>query len=314
MDLIRSYFKAQGFFELETPILVPSPAVEPHLSAFQTWYHSPNGKKRRFFLPTSPELALKKAVAAGFGSVFQLARSFRNREPFNPMHRPEFTMLEWYHVPGDYYTVMDDVENLLHYLASNFSGIPASDKAYWKKPVRRRSVAEIFQQHLSISLERAVNDLNYFRRAAEKHLTTASAQNESFDDLFFKLWLTFIEPELGKSEPEIVFDYPPSMAALAECKTTPPFWAERFELYLQGLEIGNAYTELRNARELRRRWEESNQVRRRAGLAPHPWDPQFAKAVDKLPPCGGIAMGIERLLMALTAIREIGQFFLETHL
>ena len=238
INLIRNHFNKLGFFELETPLLVGSPGMEVHLHSFQTQYVTHTGKVQNLHLPTSPEFALKKALGSGFKKVFEIARVFRNNGELSPQHHPEFNMLEWYR-PGDYMDIMDDVETLLDFLSRHFDSIPTTDGGYWNKTVKRTSIQECFKNYAGLDIEQGLNDLDNWRNQAKKVMGEQIPAAENFEDIFFRVWLKLIEPRLGQKRPEIVYDYPSSMAALAQLKQPERRWAERFELYIKGVEIGH---------------------------------------------------------------------------
>jgi len=310
INLIRTWFTSQEFFELETPILVPSPGMEVHLHGFKTTYIDPHDKAWEYYLPTSPEFAIKKALGAGFGKVFEIARVFRNQGELGPQHHPEFNMLEWYR-PGNYLDIMDDVEALLQFISHNFKLEGRPDHFSWDDGITRLSVADCFQQYAQLDLQRGIEDQEYWFESAKKVLGENIPDDDTFEDIFFRIWMKLIEPNLGKYKPEIVFDYPASMAALSKLKASNPTWAERFELYIQGVEIGNAFSELTDSEEQRVRFEAANKERERLGYPPHPVDEDLIRAIGKMGNTGGIAIGIERLLMVLTDETEIHKFFLQ---
>jgi len=309
INLIREFFTEQDFFEIETPLLVPSPGMEVHLHSFATRYVRHDGSEEVLHLPTSPEFAIKKALGAGFKKVFEIARVFRNQGELDSQHHPEFNMLEWYR-PGSYLQIMDNVEVLLEYLARHFNALPLSGGEYWTKSMKRTTIKDCFKIYADIDLESGLKDLEFWRATASEVLSEQIPSDDTFEDIFFRIWLKLIEPQLGKNRPEIVFDYPASMAALSKLKSPENVWAERFELYIQGVEIGNAFSELTDSEEQLKRFEDANRQRETLGYPPHPIDMDFIEAVGKMPPTGGIAIGVERLLMVLTGERDIRQFFL----
>ncbi len=308
INLIRDFFTGAGFFELETPLLVPSPGMEVHLHSFSTTYIHHDGTAEIFHLPTSPEFAIKKALGYGFEKVFEIARVFRNHGELGPQHHPEFNMLEWYR-PGSYLQIMDDTEALLHFLSQRFETTQPSEDFSWGT-IKKTSIQDCFHTYATLDLQRGFTDSGYWRTSAAGVLNETIPDDDSFEDIFFRVWLKLIEPKLGLTQPEIVFDYPASMAALARLKAPDNIWAERFELYIQGIEIGNAFSELTNSEEQTRRFAIANKERQGLGYSPHPIDAEFIEAVGKMPPTGGIAIGIERLLMVLTGETDIRQFFL----
>jgi lysyl-tRNA synthetase class 2 len=309
VNIIRSFFEKQNFFELETPLLVPSPGMEVHLHGFETHYVDHSGKKQAYYLPTSPEFALKKALGSGFDKVFEIARVFRNHGELGPQHHPEFNMLEWYR-PGDYVAIMDDVESLLTYISHHFSHIPLAEGDYWEKSIKRTSIQSCFQEYAGMELATGMSDLDLWRRQAAAALKEIIPVDDSFEDIFFRVWMKLIEPKLGRTRPEIVYDYPASMSALAKLKSPENVWAERFELYIRGVEIGNAFSELIDPVEQRTRFELANNEREKLGYQPHPIDEELIRRLKDMKPTGGIAIGIERLLMVLTLETDIRQCFI----
>ncbi|MBT3632105.1 MAG: EF-P lysine aminoacylase GenX [Candidatus Marinimicrobia bacterium] len=309
INLIREFFTDQDFFELETPLLVPSPGMEVHLHSFSTRYVRHDGSEEVLHLPTSPEFAIKKALGAGFEKVFEIARVFRNHGELGPLHHPEFNMLEWYR-PGSYLEIMDDVDALFKYLSTRFSPLNASLEFSWDEGTSRTSIEECFRKYANLNLKRGLSDIDYWSSASQASLQENIASDDSFEDIFFRVWLKLIEPNLGVSQPEIVFDYPASMAALAKLKAPEDVWSERFEVYIKGVEIGNAFSELTDSAEQDRRFREANEQREGLGHPPHPIDQTFIDSVGEMPRTGGIAIGVERLLMVLTGETDISQFFL----
>lgn len=309
---VRSTFAAWDFVEVETPALQVSPGLEPHLMAFETVLDEPGEEKRPRYLRTSPEFTLKKLLAAGVPRLYELARVFRNGER-GATHHPEFTMLEWYRAQASYRDLMGDCEALLR------AALAASGSAAlrWKgrmsdptQPWLRISVAEAFRRWCAIDLlatapDPAHPDLERLAAAA-RPLGIAPHAGDDWEDLFFRIFLARIEPELGVGSPAILYDYPISMAALARPKPEDPRLAERFELYVCGLELANAFGELTDATVQRRRFEE-DQARKRAryGFA-YPIDEDFLAALAHgLPESAGIALGFDRLVMLATGAERI---------
>lgn len=310
IQLIRRFFDDNGFTEIETPLLVPSPGMETHLHGFKTKYLDNHDNEQELYLPTSPEFAIKKALGGGYEKVYEIARVFRNMGELGPQHHPEFNMLEWYR-PGGYEDVMDDVDSFLLFISQNF---PLADEISgfdWGNGSRRTTLQVCFEDYTDLDLTRGMLDQDYWRSAAEDVLQENVPEDDSFEDVFFRVWMKMIEPQLGVDGPQIVYDYPASMSALAQLKASDTRWAERFELYINGVEIGNAFSELRDADEQRLRFENANKARKRLGYEPHPIDEDLIQAVTRMKPTGGIAMGVERLLMVLTGESDIRQFFLQ---
>ena len=300
---IRRFFDEKDFVEVETPVLVPQPGMEPHLDAFQTAYDA-----RPFFLHTSPEYAMKRLLAAGFERIYQICKVFRN-EPAGRMHSPEFSMLEWYRAYADYTDIMVDTENLIAQLATDLNGEPvirtARHTVDLTPPWQRLSVRDALFHYAGITADPHLETATFIRQAHAKGHATID-ENDSPDLAFFKVFLDGVERHLGTQKPAILCDYPAPMAALAKRKASAPDVAERFEVYIAGMELGNAFTELNDPDEQRQRLTEEAIQRLRDGNPVYPLDEHFLAALEYgMPPSGGIALGIDRLVMLLTGASSI---------
>jgi len=270
VQTIRAFFMARDFLEVETPHRLPGNAPELHIDAevSDDW-----------FLHTSPELCMKRLLAAGYPRLFQLCRCWRQGER-GARHLPEYTMLEWYRSGCDYRALMEDCEALFAALCpeGTLAGVDLTT------PWERLTVAEAFARYGSLSLEEAL--------AAGR-----------FDEII----ALEIEPRLGKKRPTLLLDYPATHAALARRKPDKPHVAERFELYIDGLELANAFSELTDPDEQRRRFEQEEAERRRLGKTPYPTPEKFLKELAALPEAAGIALGVDRLVMLLTGAQTIDE-------
>src|SRR5579884_1582850 len=245
VDGIRRFFKARGFVEVETPLLVSHPGMEPHLEVFETELRTASGRRSRAFLTTSPEYAMKKLLAAGLPRIFQVCKAFRNGEEVSRGHNPEFTMLEWYRANADYTALMDDCEALLGELGS-------------PGPIERLSVEEAFRRYAGLSLDDLAPDAE-----------------TTWEQAFHLVLLDKVEPHLRRT---ILYDYPIQLAALARAKPSDPRFAERFELYVGGLELANAFSELVDPVEQRRRLEAERKERMALGRTVYDLDEDFIRA------------------------------------
>jgi lysyl-tRNA synthetase class 2 len=318
LRLIRSFFSSRDFVEWPTPQLVVSPGLEVHLQGFVTHYLDDRGHSQRCYLPTSPEFSLKKALCAGLERIYEICHCFRNGGETGPLHQCEFTMLEWYRAYADYRAIMNDVEELGIYLheglGSENSSVFRSRQIDWRSPWPKTSLLEVFDHHCGINLERGAKDLEYFRKEACRLLGENAVKRQDFDSLFYQLFLSRIEPQLGLKKPEIIYDYPLNMAGLAAKKPSRPNFAERFEVYVAGVEIANAFTELNDPVEQEVRFREALEEKGRRGYPEVPIDRQFlAELSYGMPPAAGIALGLERLLMALTGTDHIDNLFFLPH-
>jgi lysyl-tRNA synthetase class 2 len=309
---IRAYFAAEDFVEVETPALQVSPGIEPYLNAFVTRIDGARGGHGTLHLHTSPEYAMKKLLVAGEARIFQLARCYRNAER-GPTHHPEFTMLEWYRAHATYRDIMRDCEGILRAAAG------AGGRLRWAgresdphRPWQYLSVAEAFRTQAGIDLLATAPDPQRpdaaALAAAARRIGVRVGDADGWDDIFFRVFLERIEPGLGHPVPTILYDYPVSMAALSRAKPEDPRLAERFELYVCGLELANAFGELTDAAEQRRRFLADQQARRaRVGHA-YPIDEDFLAALEHgMPPAAGIALGIDRLVMLATGAGDIAE-------
>jgi len=257
-------------------------------------FNDEKNKKYQGFLITSPEYSLKKLLVAGFDKIFEVARVFRGNESFGGLHTPEFTMLEWYRANADYRQVMKDTEKLVYFLnkkinKSNYLNYQGQ-KINLALPWPRISVKSAFLKYAKINLDK-------------------KWQNCSFDDWntnFYSVFLNEIEPNFPKNRPIIIYDYPLPQASLARRKNKNSFYAERFEVYLGGLELANAFSELTDAKEQYQRLKKEQILRKKLKKSYIPIDEDFIYALKLgMPPSGGIALGLERLQMLLLNIKDI---------
>jgi len=322
LNQIRSHFNSRGFLEVETPLLVRSPGMEPTLEAFRTRF-TPlgNAPSQDLYLPTSPEFHMKRLLADGYKRIYQITRAFRNEE-LGPLHNPEFTILEWYRADCGYEAIMEDCEVLVRDAADTTGGnsarrtIRRADRVIdLDVPWERLTVRDAWLHYTGIDLERAM-DAEMLREAGQALQIPDLRPGDSWDVLYFKIFLARIEPNLGWDRPLILHEYPACMAALARSKPDSPGVALRFEIYIAGIELGNAFDELTDADEQLARFESAAAEKRLMGREPFPVDEAFIDALRRgIPPSSGIAIGIDRLVMLLTGaqtIRDVMAFgFLE---
>jgi len=309
---LRTWFSARDFVEVETAILQGSPGNEAHQHAFSTELIAPDAARSRLYLHTSPEFAAKKLLAAGEQRLFTFARVFRNRER-GALHHPEFTMLEWYRAHEPYETLMHDCAALLAATADatetkafTFRGRSADPFA----APERLSVAEAFRRFAGIDLL-ATLDGAATDRAALAALTSGQgiriADDDTWSDIFSRVLVERIEPNLGIGRATILDHYPVSEAALARPAAHDRQVAERFELYVCGVEVANAFGELTDAPEQRRRFEIEMAEKERIHGERYPIDEDFLAALAQMPPASGIALGFDRLVMLATGAPRIEQ-------
>ncbi|MGE0152280.1 MAG: EF-P lysine aminoacylase EpmA [Reyranellaceae bacterium] len=310
---VRDWFVERGFVEVQTPALQVSPGMEPHLKAFATSLETPAGERQARYLHTSPEFAMKKLLAGGVPRPFQFARAYRNGER-SALHHPEFTMLEWYRAREGYDAVMADCASLLHVavMAAGRSLLtwngdacdPAAD-------IEMLTVADAFARYANMDLlastraDPADPDLSALAQAAAP-LGIAPHDGDRWEDLFFRIMFERIEPRLGFGAPTLLYEYPVSMAALARAKPGNRLVAERFELYVCGVELANGYGELTDAAIQRRRFEADMALKERLYGDRYPVDEDFLAALEHgLPECSGVALGFDRLAMLASGAARI---------
>ncbi len=308
---LRRWFLDEGFIEVDTAALQVSPGNELHLHAFQTRFTPlDGGPDRTFYLHTSPEFACKKLLAAGETKIFTFAPCYRNGE-HTRHHHPEFTMLEWYRTDTDYRALMADCQALLtvtadaigahHFHQPGFS-IPR------QQLIEEIAVLEAFQRFAEIDLRATYSSTTTNREALASAATSRGvkvADDDTWSDIFTRVLLERVEPEIGRSAPTILKDYPLPEAALAAPAPGDAMIAERFELYLAGLELANAFTELADPAEQRRRFEaDMSEKKRRYGFD-YPIDEDFLDALAIMPPAAGAALGFDRLVMIATGAPRI---------
>ena len=274
--MIREFFLINGFLEVETPCRIPAPAPEHHIDA------EPSGE---WFLQTSPELCMKRLLAAGHTKIYQICKCFRQTERGH-RHLPEFSMLEWYQAEIDYLDMMDQVEQLVCFIAQKISR--ANELSYrgkridLKRPWPRMSVSQAFKRYAPISLERALSE-----------------------NRFDALMVDCVEPNLDQTGPLFLYDYPALLGALARLKPDNPAVAERFELFMGGLEICNAFSELTDPVEQQNRFAAEQHQRSKAGKCNYPMPEKFLGSLEFMPESAGNALGVDRLVMLFTDTANI---------
>jgi lysyl-tRNA synthetase class 2 len=279
---IRAFFEARGFLEVETPLLVPSPGLDRHLDAFE----AATGSAPRFLI-TSPEYQMKRLLVAGYARIFQLAKCFRRGER-GERHNPEFTMLEWYRANAGVDDVIADTEQLVAAVTGGAVDV-GGRRVVCAPPFARLTVCEAFERFAKMSraetLEAAAND----------------------EDRFFRVLVDEVEPRIAELPHALVLnEYPASQASLARRKPGDPDVAERFELYVAGVELCNGFGELTDANEQRARFARDQAERKARGLAVYPIDEKFVAALDRgMPPSGGNALGVDRLVALACGTTDI---------
>lgn len=297
---IRNFFAQRKILEIETPLLYPSTIPSPHVLSFATSYHSPCAKEASIlYLQTSPEFAMKRLLASDSGDIYQICKAFRDGEQ-GAIHNPEFTILEWYRLNFTHHDLMDEVEELLTFVLDT----PKAE---------RFTYAEIFEHYLQINPHKA--SIEQLKNCAKQngisteHIKFTAAEDDIIrKDTWLQLLLThLIEDNLGKHRPTFIYDFPASQAALAKIRPGNPELASRFEVYVKGIELANGFHELTDATEQRRRFEHELQQRQALGMHCPPLDEQLLHALSSLPPCAGVALGVDRLIMLAANVQSLEQ-------
>jgi lysyl-tRNA synthetase class 2 len=308
---IRGWFEARGFTEVDVAALQASPGNETHLHAFKTEAVAPDGGRAPLYLHTSPEFACKKLLAAGEERIFTLARVWRNRER-GALHHPEFTLLEWYRAGAPYEALMEDCAALLALAAETVGTKRLSFRGMHADPFaapERITLTEAFERFAGIDLLATVERTGATDRdglaAAAREAGIRVAADDTWADVFSRVLVEKIEPRLGEGRATILYEYPTAQAALARPTQHDPRVAERFELYACGVELANAFGELTDAREQRRRFEADMDEKARVYGERYPIDDEFLAALSQMPEASGAALGFDRLVMLSVGARRI---------
>ena len=293
---IRAFFRQADVLEVETPICSHFGATDPAIESLTTLYAGPGAAHgANLYLHTSPEFPMKRLLAAGAGPIYQICKVFRGGE-LGQKHNPEFTLLEWYRPGFDHHRLIDEVAELVNTLLSQQLG------------VQKLTYAEVFQEYLKID-PHSVTAEQLRDCAIEVPISGAAELDmEQADDWLDLLLSHVIEPHLGRGVLTFLYDYPASQASLAKVAGTNPQVAERFELYIGGVEIANGFHELNDAAEQRNRFERDNLTRAERGVAEVAMDQHLLSALEAgMPECAGVALGIDRLLMRITGNSDISE-------
>jgi lysyl-tRNA synthetase class 2 len=309
MERIREFFRSRDYLEVDTALLSGSLIPESSLEVFASRYRPRHGREREYYLIPSPELWMKRLIAAGSGSVFQICKSFRNSEPATPVHNPEFTMLEWYTLEADYLQSIDTTEQLLAHLLEALSMEPAPARGDRRvdcsPPLLRLSMSEAFAESLHVDLRRLIEGGGEALAEVARGIGLSVAEEDREEDLFHKIFLSAVEPLLPADRAVILYDYPALIPTLSRKKPGTP-WAERWELYVAGVEVANCYSEETDLPAYQDFYDSQGEAKQTA-LVPHPVDRGLLRTIGELgfPRCSGVALVIERLFMVLLGLDSI---------
>lgn len=313
---VRNFFEKEGFVEVDTPTLVTSPDPSPFNEVFKI-----EGKD--LYLTTSPEFSIKKLLSLGLKNVFEITKAYRDWQENDPQHLNEFTILEWYRDNATYLDLMGDCELLVSFVWKRLYNQVQSAKCKAQNqnikfktldyrgikidlsfPWHRISCKEAFEKYAKVNLDEFL-DLNNAREICEQHEYQVSPEN-TWEELYHQIFLNEVEPKLPKEQPLILYDYPAPLAALSQIKSSDPNYAERFEFYIGGLELGNGYSELTDPVEQEKRLQADIEERKRKGMQVFDYDHELVDALKKdLPKTAGIAVGVDRLVMLFTDSSDI---------
>lgn len=299
IQTIRQFFINRGLLEVETPVLSQAGVTDIHLVCFKTHFIGPEISPQKqglmgtpLYLQTSPEFHMKRLLASGSGSIFQISKAFRNEES-GRFHNPEFTLLEWYQLDFDHFILMDEMDQLLQ-LVLNCT------------PAKRLTYQQAFMQVLNVDpLSACIEKLKV--SGADLNLGDVLNNETNFDTVLQLLFSVAIEPVIANDSPCFVYNFPASQAALARISPDDERVAERFEVYYKGIELANGFHELSDGEEQLKRFQQDNRLREQKGLATMPIDYRFVESLKNLPDCAGVALGIDRLVMLALDKKHINE-------
>lgn len=301
---IRGFFDSRGYLEVDTPALSPEVIPEAPIEVFRTQFVHPHRPSTELYLLPSPEYWMKQLIAAGSGSIYQISHAFRNAENLGRIHNPEFTMLEWYTVGSDYYGSMEVCEELVRGICESLRDTAGSARAASGgfAPFSRLSMNEAFQRYAGVDLEAHAEGDSL--RAVCEGLGITTAAEDSWADWFNRIFVDRVEPSLADLPSVLLYDYPSRVPTLARNRSGTP-WAERWELYLDGIEVANCFTEEQDSQAVERFLRHESEGRRGALVPVRPADGFHHHFENNFPLCSGVALGVDRLIMALSGEPEI---------
>jgi EF-P lysine aminoacylase GenX len=307
MRLTRRFFDERGFMAADTPTFMATPDLTSALKSFQTPYHDAAGRSHPFYLQTSPEHYMKRLLVCGFEKIYQICRFYRNGERYDH-HHPEFTGLEWYQAFADYTHIMKTTEQYVAFMAIALRGdttIVYQGRAIdLSPPWPRNTVRAVFLEHTGIDLNECASTALFRDQARRAGFDTAP--DDTWDDIFHRLFMKRVEPALPADRPVFLIEYPAQLPSLARHVPDNTGYVERFELYIGGLELANAFTELNDPVEQRRRFEADCSIKREMEGYEGGVDEALLAALEYgMPPSGGVAVGLDRLIMLFADVPTI---------
>lgn len=302
---VRAYFNGEGFIEVTTPAALLYPNLDPNIKPLKLSARDMSGSSSDYWLHTSPELSMKKLIAAGSGNIFQVCPVFRDEE-VTPLHNMEFSMLEWYRVEADYNAAIKDSVNVLLAVAKAVTGEPVvtrgGSKFDLEGPWEEITMGEAFARFAGVD--------SFSREAMLEALdekTIRDDQNADMEEIFYRIFMQSVEPELGRYRPTVVRDFPGFLGTMAKPGNDEPELLERFEIFIGGLELANGFSELTDPAELKRRMERVSLTLERDGLSGACVDEEFLAASAMLGMCAGVSIGLDRMAMLAMGADDISQ-------
>ncbi len=303
---IREYFWSEGLVEIEVPTIVATPGQEPNIDIVEIALHDDRKQKFCGVLHTSPEYTMKKMLASGFRQIFYLGKVFRDYESMQDTHHPEFTMAEWYRAGATLDTIMDDTECVCRAAAERVIRLYPDFRRFAERFVteswKRISMRELWLDTVGIDLDTTATREDFILRAREKGFVVSDT--DQYEEMFYRIFLTEIEPKLAGMGLVMIYDYPSVMASLSRLSPDGKY-GRRVEAYVDGVELTNGFEELTDAEEQQARFVSEQNERRAYGKSVYPIDHEFIEALRHMPESSGISLGVDRLVMALTGCKNI---------
>ncbi len=300
LQKLRQYFIDHNFHEVETPTLQPQVPLEPNLYPLKTTWKQ---KNKDFYMAISPESALKKLIAQGIGNCFAVSKVFRDLEDIGPTHNLEFSMLEWYEMDKNYQDIIQRCQDLFQKISNNNIIIYQGHQIDLTPPWPQATLSELFQKYAHIDLSQNLDTKSIIATASKKGYNVNGVT--TWEPLYTQIFINEIESKLPQDRPFVITNYPTIISPLCQPCPDNPIFAQRFEFYIGGMEIGNGNTELTDSQTLENNFQKENQFRLKNNLPTHPYDQELITAVSKLPPCAGIGIGIDRIAMLFANTPDI---------
>ncbi len=303
---LREFFWEELFLEIESPAIVKYPGQEPNIDVVSVALHNHEKQEFQGYLHTSPEYTMKKMLAAGFEKIFYLGKVFRDHESMRDLHNPEFTMAEWYRVGATLDDLMNDVASACRFAAErviiHYPQFESHAQRFLTESWKKITMRDLWLEIVGIDLEKIHTREDFITLARERGYVVGNT--EQYEEVFYRIFLTEIEPKLASMGLVMIYNYPAPMASLSRL-TPDGTYGRRMEAYVDGVELTNGFEELINADEQRERFAREQQERREYGKPVYPIDEEFIEALRHMPPSAGISLGVDRLVMALTGCKNI---------